>query len=196
VLWHCIDQYFGSSAFSVSTLFVGWQERHPACKKVVECWRGYLSGARCRFAYGSVDPTANHCLLLRSVKIGFIFLVRAHPVCPGQRAVKRVLLAHRSMSGVLMWSNIRPSHLSVSRCEQWQHGWLDLNAVWSGEWGRDRYGCIRFWWWSLKGKGSLGTNTMQKWRIDWLSTRVWNVDNISLRRMYRWILWRIGFLMI
>jgi len=30
-------------------LLVGWQEGHPACKKlwVVGCWSGYLSGVRC-----------------------------------------------------------------------------------------------------------------------------------------------------
>ena len=52
VLWH---------------LFVGRQERHPACKKnrVVGCLRGYLPGAMCRLAYGSADATATHCLLLQ-----------------------------------------------------------------------------------------------------------------------------------
>jgi len=30
---------------------------------VVGCWRGYLSGARCRLAYGPADATATHCLL-------------------------------------------------------------------------------------------------------------------------------------
>ena len=29
------------------------------------CWRGYLSGARCRLAYGPADATATHCLLLQ-----------------------------------------------------------------------------------------------------------------------------------
>ena len=34
------------------TLLVGQQEGHPACKKrVVGCWRGCLSGARCRLEY-------------------------------------------------------------------------------------------------------------------------------------------------
>jgi len=28
----------------------------------VGCWRGYLSGARCRFAYGPADATATHSL--------------------------------------------------------------------------------------------------------------------------------------
>jgi len=55
--------------FSALTLLVGRQEGHPACKKtewwVVGCWRGYLSGARCRLAYGPADATATHCLLLQ-----------------------------------------------------------------------------------------------------------------------------------
>ena len=32
---------------------------------VVGCWRGCLSGARCRLAYGPADATATHCLLLQ-----------------------------------------------------------------------------------------------------------------------------------
>ena len=32
---------------------------------VVGCWHGYLSGARCRLAYGPADATATHCLLLQ-----------------------------------------------------------------------------------------------------------------------------------
>ena len=53
-------------AFSALTLLVGWQEGHPVCKNwVVGCWRGYLSGARCRLAYDPSDATATHCLLLQ-----------------------------------------------------------------------------------------------------------------------------------
>ena len=53
-------------AFSALTLLVGRQEEHPTCKKrVVRCWHGYLSGARCRLAYGPADATATHCLLLQ-----------------------------------------------------------------------------------------------------------------------------------
>jgi len=52
--------------FSALTLLVGQQEGHPACKNwVVGCWHGYLSGARCRLAYGPADATATHCLLLQ-----------------------------------------------------------------------------------------------------------------------------------
>ena len=31
---------------------------------VVGCWCGYLSGVRCRLAYGPADATATYCLLL------------------------------------------------------------------------------------------------------------------------------------
>ena len=52
--------------FSALTLMVGWQEGHPACKnRVVGCWRSYLSGVRCRLAYGPADVTAAHCFLLQ-----------------------------------------------------------------------------------------------------------------------------------
>jgi len=69
-------------AFSALMLFVGWQEGHPACKKL----RGYLSEARCRFAYGPGDTTATHCHLLREIQIGFgfTFLVLVHADNPGQ----------------------------------------------------------------------------------------------------------------
>ena len=53
-------------AFSALMLLVGRQEGHPACKKrVVGCWRGCLSEARCRLAYGPADATVTHCLLLQ-----------------------------------------------------------------------------------------------------------------------------------
>jgi len=52
-------------AFSALTLLVGWQEGHPACKKLSGgVLHGYLSGARCRLAYAPADSTATHCLLL------------------------------------------------------------------------------------------------------------------------------------
>jgi len=54
-------------------------------------WHGYLSGARCRLAYGPANATAIDCLLLlKKIQIGFTFLVPAHPCSPGKKAVKRV----------------------------------------------------------------------------------------------------------
>ena len=37
----------------------------PVKNWTVGCWHGYLSGARCRLAYGPVDSIATHCLLLQ-----------------------------------------------------------------------------------------------------------------------------------
>jgi len=37
----------------------------PVKNWVVGCWHGYLSEARCRFAYRPADATATHCLLLQ-----------------------------------------------------------------------------------------------------------------------------------
>ena len=43
---------------------VGWAAgRASGCKKLE--WWSYLSGARCRLAYGPADATATHCLLLQ-----------------------------------------------------------------------------------------------------------------------------------
>ena len=50
-------------AFSALTLLLGWQEGHPACKKLSGGgWHGYLSRARCRLAYNPADATATHRL--------------------------------------------------------------------------------------------------------------------------------------
>jgi len=88
VSWNLANCHATLYSFSAFTLLVGRQEGHPACKNwAVGCWRGYLSGARCRLAYCPADATATHCLLLQ---IGFTFLVPAHPGSPGHRAVKRV----------------------------------------------------------------------------------------------------------
>jgi len=51
VLWHC---WLGDR-----------KGIRPVKNWVVGCWRGYLSGARCRLAYGPTDATATHCLLLQ-----------------------------------------------------------------------------------------------------------------------------------
>ena len=70
---------------SALTMLVEQHEGHPACKNwVVGCWRGYLSGARCKFAYGLADAIAIHCLWLQEIQngIAFTFLVPAHPRLP------------------------------------------------------------------------------------------------------------------
>ena len=49
-------------------------------------------------------------------------------------------------SGARMVQNIRLAHLSVRKCELWQNGRLDPDAVWGGERGRSRDGCIGWGW--------------------------------------------------
>ena len=58
---------------------------------MVGCWHGYLSEARCKFAYGPVDPTATYCFLLQEIQIGFgfTFLVPAHLGSPRQNPESR-----------------------------------------------------------------------------------------------------------
>ena len=68
-------------AFGASTLFVGPQEGHPACKNwVVGCWRGCLSGARCRQLM-PLPLTVSH---FSKIQICFFLLVPAHPDSPGK----------------------------------------------------------------------------------------------------------------
>ena len=75
-------------AFSALTVLVGRQEGHPACKKrVVWYWHGYLSGARCRLAYGQLPLTLS---CFSKIETGFTFLVPADSGSPGKRAVKWV----------------------------------------------------------------------------------------------------------
>ena len=77
-------------AFSVLTLLVGWQEGHPACKKLsgeVLAWLSvWIKVQIC------IRPGWCHChsQSLASVKsrLVFAFLVPAHPGSPGKRAVK------------------------------------------------------------------------------------------------------------
>ena len=54
--------------YVLSVLWCCWLGGRKGIRRVknwvVGCWRGYLSGARCRLAYGPADATATHCLLL------------------------------------------------------------------------------------------------------------------------------------
>jgi len=60
VLWHC---WLGGRKKGI----------HPVKNWVVGSWRGYLSGAMCRFAYGPPDAAATHGQ--RAVKRGVCVLI-------------------------------------------------------------------------------------------------------------------------
>ena len=78
-------------AFSALTLLVGWQEGHPACKKLSGGVLAWLSvWSECILAYGPADATATHCLAPVKSRLVFTFLVPAYLGSPGKMAVKRV----------------------------------------------------------------------------------------------------------
>ena len=54
------------------------------------CWRGYLSGARCRFAHGPVDATATHCLFAS---------VKSRLILPFWYRLTRVVLEKGPLNG-------------------------------------------------------------------------------------------------
>jgi len=66
----------------------------PVKNWVVGCWHGYLSGVRCRLAYGPADATVS---CFSTIQIGFTFLVPAHLGSPRQR-VKRVCVYTKLLS--------------------------------------------------------------------------------------------------
>jgi len=74
--------------FSASTLLVGWQEGHPACRKlsasVVICLE---RGPDLHMTKLMPLPLTISCF--SKIQIGFTFLVLAHLGSPGKRAVKR-----------------------------------------------------------------------------------------------------------
>jgi len=72
VLWRC---WLGSTK--------GIQ---PVKNSVVRCWHGYLSGTRCRLAYGPADATATHCFLCVSLRP----LNGCMCVCTGLRNIPEV----------------------------------------------------------------------------------------------------------
>jgi len=79
-------------AFSALTLLVGWQEGHPACKKLEWWGTGMVicleRGADLHKAQLMPLPLAVSCF--SKIQIGFTFLVPAHMGSPGKRAFKRV----------------------------------------------------------------------------------------------------------
>jgi len=78
-----------SYAFSALTVLVGWQEGHPACKKLNGGVLACLDrGADLHMAQLMPLPLSVSCF--SKIQIDFAFLVPAHPGSPGKRAVKRV----------------------------------------------------------------------------------------------------------
>jgi len=86
-------------AFSAWTRSVGHQEGYPACQNLsVRYWRGYLSGARCKwFAYGPADATAISSSLAS---------LKSRMVWPFWCRLTQVVLEKRPLNGCLSISDL------------------------------------------------------------------------------------------
>jgi len=77
-------------AFSALTLLVGWQEGHPAYRKLSVWGAGMVicleRGADLHMAWLMPLPLTVSCF--SKIQIGFTFLVLAYLGSPGKRAVK------------------------------------------------------------------------------------------------------------
>jgi len=73
-------------AFSALTLLVGWQEGHPARKKL-------KGGVLADLHTAQLMPLPLTASCFSKIQIGFTFLVPAHLGSPGKRAVKRVCVS-------------------------------------------------------------------------------------------------------
>jgi len=83
------------------TLLVGWQEEHPACKKLSGMVICLERGADLHTAQLMPLPLTVSCF--SKIQIGFTFLVPAHPGSPGQRAIKRVCMYVWLPSATACW---------------------------------------------------------------------------------------------
>ena len=99
---------------------VGWAAGRASGlskKWVVGCWHGYLSGARCRLAYGPAYAS-DTVSFFSIIQIGFAFLVPAYQGAPGKRAVKWVCMWRVCVisdeCAINRWFNFPPYLSSVS----------------------------------------------------------------------------------
>ena len=80
-MWAFFTHLSSALAFSALTLLVGWQEGHPACKKLQ--WWGagmdicLVRGADLHMAQLMLQPLTVSCF--SKIQTGFTFLVPAHP---------------------------------------------------------------------------------------------------------------------
>jgi len=80
----------------------------------VGCWHGYLSGARCRLAYGPADATATHCLAPVKPRLVLPFWYRLTQVVLEKRPLngcKKIVVLSCILFMYFLWLS--------SRCKKW-----------------------------------------------------------------------------
>jgi len=117
-------------------LLDGWREGHLACKNwVVRYWRGYLSGARCKWlVYGPADATATPSSLA-PVKSRMVYLSDSgsHRLC-----------WKRPLNGCSSTSTVVCRSVSQSVChnsEPCKNCSTNQDAVWVEDSGRPKEPC-------------------------------------------------------
>ena len=104
-------------AFSALTLLCGWQEGHPASKKlsggVLARFICLERGADLHMVQLMPLPLTVPCF--SKIQIGFTFMVPAQPGSPGQRAVKCVcvLVCYRAIH--ISWHNVARRRTTAAR---------------------------------------------------------------------------------
>jgi len=126
--------YLEKNAFSALTLLVGWQERHPDCKRKTEWWGAGVvvsleRGADLQMTQLMPLPLTISCS--SKIQIGFTFLVQAHLGSAGQRAVKRVCmcvcyLEKNAFSGLTLLVGWQERHLACKKLSGGVPAWLSL----------------------------------------------------------------------
>ena len=134
VLWHC---WLG-----------GRKGIRPVKNWAVGCWCGYLSGARCRLAYGPADATALTVSCFSKIQIGFTFLVPAHPGSPGKRAVKWYVC------------------VCVCVCGEWAYFWKVINKPIRNVvyWPRDKERVLQSTWRRFDGVSPCSASLVAAYR--------------------------------
>ena len=92
-------------AFSASTLLVGRQEGHPACKKLSGgCWHGYLSGAGANLHMAQLMPLPLTVSCFSKIQIGITFNARRYAsavyavaLCPSVSVCLSVFVCQKSV---------------------------------------------------------------------------------------------------
>ena len=95
---------------------------------VMWCWCGYLSGARCRLAYGPADATVS---CFSKIQVGYTSLVPAHLGSPGKRAIKRtcVCACVRACVRVCFWGNYHVGLGKENDCARLHWDFHRLDAI-------------------------------------------------------------------
>jgi len=105
----------------------GMKGIRPVKNWVVGCWRGCLSGARCRLAYGPADATATHSLASVKSRLVLPFWYRLTRVVPDKRPLNACARARVCMNDLFCDRFVDFPAAAVVCCSQLR--WLVCDVV-------------------------------------------------------------------